>query len=357
MLDSLGPYKGLVIAFLYGFCSASMAFANKAVLSSYNFDYPFFLVTCQMVFAIILLESLRLAGGTSLVKFTFERGRSFILPSIFYAIHSVLSLSALSGMNIPMYGVIKRCSPVVILFLSAILLKKGWPQFSIIMSVSLITMGCIIAGYGDLAFDPNAYMFGISSVFSQSIYLVLVQKHAGDQSAAETLHLNSYNTLPLLLISSLVFGEFSQAIASFDPFNPGFVIMFAIVICIGCLLNYLLFLCTQFNSALTTSITGTIKTIVQTIIGMFTFGGINLNVFTIVGISMNLCGGVVYTYVKYRISQLRKRVITMEVNSESSTQNGVVINMPNGLSGLSGIPNGFTSENHTEDVKSDKGVL
>lgn len=142
----LSSYRGLIIAIFYGITSASMAFANKAVLSYYNFDYPFFLVTCQMAFAIILLEFLRLTQSTSLVRFNLQRGRDFLVPSIFYAVHSVLSLSALSGMNIPMYGVIKRCSPVVILFLTSVLLKKAWPNFAILVSVSMITLGCIIAG-------------------------------------------------------------------------------------------------------------------------------------------------------------------------------------------------------------------
>lgn len=95
---------GLAIAFLYGSCSASMAFANKAVLTSYSFNYPFFLVTCQMAISIVVLELLRLTGRTSLVRFTLSRGWMFLVPSIFYAANCVFALSALGGMNIPMYG-------------------------------------------------------------------------------------------------------------------------------------------------------------------------------------------------------------------------------------------------------------
>ncbi|ELU16612.1 hypothetical protein CAPTEDRAFT_101209 [Capitella teleta] len=329
-------YRGLIIALFYGITSASMAFANKAVLSHYNFDYPFFLVTCQMVVAIVLLESLRLTQTTSLVRFSLQRGRDFLMPSIFYAVHSVLSLSALSGMNIPMYGVIKRCSPVVILLLSAVVLKKGMPQTGIILSVGMITSGCLIAGerYGDLAFDPKAYMYGICSVFSQALYLVLVQKHASDQSALETLHLNSYNTLPMLFLCSVTLGEFTQAVNNFNMWDIGFVTTFTIVICVGCLLNYLLFLCTQFNSALTTSITGTVKTIIQTIIGFFTFGGMAVNLFTISGITVNLCGGVIYTYTKYRLAVLRKKQMTMETKVEEGNGllgNGVTISISNDI--------------------------
>jgi len=141
-----------------------------------------------------------------------------------------------------------------------------------------------VAGFGDLAFDPHAYFFGFASVLSQAMYLLLVQKHADDIGAAESLHLNSYNTLPMLLVCSVGSGELRSALHDFALSDLGFVVTFTVVTVFGCLLNYLLFLCTTYNSALTTSITGTLKTIIQTVIGMFTFGGISINIFTILGI-------------------------------------------------------------------------
>jgi len=137
---------GLAIALLYGSCSASMAFANKAVLTSYSFNYPFFLVTCQMAISITVLELLRLTGRTSLVPFTLSRGWLFLAPSVFYAANCVFALSALGGMNIPMYGLIKRCIPVAILGLGVVVLRKPLPSTSICLSVGMITVGCIIAG-------------------------------------------------------------------------------------------------------------------------------------------------------------------------------------------------------------------
>ena len=51
--------KSLAAALFYGTCSISMNFLNKAVLSSYNFNYPFFIMVCQMVTTIIFLDTLR----------------------------------------------------------------------------------------------------------------------------------------------------------------------------------------------------------------------------------------------------------------------------------------------------------
>lgn len=41
-----------------------------------------------------------------------------------------------------------------------------------------LQVGCIIAGIGDLAFDPWAYAFAFSSVISQALYLLLVEFQA-----------------------------------------------------------------------------------------------------------------------------------------------------------------------------------
>lgn len=134
-----------------------------------------------------------------------------------------------------------------------------------------------------MKFDLGAYTCGAASVLTQSIYLLMVQKHADDIGAAEGLHLNSYNTLPMLLLCSIGAGEFQLALANFRVTDVGFVLTFSIVIVFACLLNYLLFLCTTLNSALTTGVTGTLKSIFQTAIGMFTFGGISINVLTVLG--------------------------------------------------------------------------
>lgn len=137
---------GVIIALLFSIVSASMAFANKAVLSAYEYNYPISLVTVQMCFTILLIESLRFFRLLEIPSFTLQRGKDFFIPSLFYAINSVLALSALSSMNIPMYGLIKRCSPIVILLLGTVILGKGLPSLLVFISVGMVTTGCIIAG-------------------------------------------------------------------------------------------------------------------------------------------------------------------------------------------------------------------
>lgn len=79
-----------------------------------------------------------------------------------------------------------------------------------------------------------------------------------------------------------------------------FFLVFGTTIGVGILLNYSLFLCTGLTSALTTSVVGGLKAMVQTLLGLFTFGGVSHNVPTYVGISLNLLGGIGYIAAKYQ---------------------------------------------------------
>lgn len=56
-------------------------------------------------------------------------------------------------MNIPMYGALKRCTPLVNLVLAVVYLKKPLPSPLLLTSVFVITFGCVIAG--EFVFDAE----------------------------------------------------------------------------------------------------------------------------------------------------------------------------------------------------------
>ncbi|GBN59451.1 Solute carrier family 35 member D3 [Araneus ventricosus] len=192
-------------ALLYGICSTSMAFVNKLVITSYKFDFPFLIMACQMMFCIIFMEVLRMNSAIYIPKYSLKLGKSFLWPSMFYALHAITALHALSGMSIPMYVAVKRCSPIVTLLLSIVFLKKELPSKKIILAVILISSGCILAGLGDLELDLRAYAYGALSVLAQGTYLTLAQKSLEEMSALLVLYITSYNTVPIFIFASLFY--------------------------------------------------------------------------------------------------------------------------------------------------------
>lgn len=295
-----GRSKAFFVAVFYFTCSISMNFLNKAVVSSYDFNYPFFIMSCQMLATIIFLDISRLLKISKLSTYSLKEGVDFLPASLSFALHSTLSLMALHGMNIPMYGAIKRCTPLVNLILSVMILNKPFPSPLLTFSIALITVGVLVAGLGDLQFDGHAYTMGTLSVFAQAGYLTLVQKSSeqNHKSILEMLYVNSYNTLPIFLTVSMIMGEPSQVGEALSSVQSGFTVVFITLIISGCILTWAQFLCAAVCSALTTSMVGVSKSVIQTVVGFFTFGGVQFHPLNILGLVMNIFGGIIYTYIK-----------------------------------------------------------
>lgn len=331
--------KGALAALFYGICSVTSALVSKALMDTLEFDFPVFIMVAQMLFTITTLEILCFFKVLDLPPYSLKRGLSFAAPAIFYGTNSVLALTALSHMNIAMYGVLKRCVPLSTMLLSLAILKTGLPNRFTMCSVILLTVGCIIAGYGDLGFNLTAYICGIGSNFTQALYLLLVQKFSEHHvSVAETLQLNSFNTLPLLLLTAVLNGEITSISKYTHFWELNFQVMFFFSISVGMMLNYSLFLCTSLTSALTTSVVGGLKALVQTIIGLFTFGGISHNLATYIGITMNLTGGIAYIYARYSENKARPKTSFRKIMSSSVLKNGGA-----------GLSNGYTQSESTQE--------
>merc|ERR1712223_1155044 len=313
--------KSLAAALFYGTCSISMNFLNKAVVSSYNFNYPFFIMVCQMVTTIIFLDTMRMAGYLNLPPYSFRDGKEFLPASLLFALHATLSLFALHGMNIPMYGAIKRCTPLVSLILSVVVLRKSIPSKKIVLSILLITFGCLIASIGDLEFDGHAYAMGLLSVFAQGGYLTYVQRSSNEmkKSTLEMIHINGFNTLPFFAIVSMALMEPVKIAESNSVFEDGFLPVFVTLVISGCILTFSQFLCASVCSALTASLVGVAKSVLQTVIGFFTFGGVRFHPLNIMGLVLNTCGGVLYSYVKYKENERKKRQQDMDKHPSMSS--------------------------------------
>lgn len=156
-------------AICYFFLSTIMVFGNKYLLNTWSFDYPITLILSQTlltVFALykaknifkIKIENVFDSQHISSMKYQ-------IFTALFYSLHSITALKALSGLNIPMYATFKRCAPLVNLIIQRFYFNKpnqnrqGGHATKILLngSIILMTVGAVIAGLGDLTFDLKTY--------------------------------------------------------------------------------------------------------------------------------------------------------------------------------------------------------
>jgi solute carrier family 35 protein len=217
----------------------------------------------------------------------------------------VSSLKALSRMNIPMYVIFKRCVPLVNLMLSFLFFqkKKTVHTTNITASILLMTFGVILAGLGDIAFDANAYLYCGFSVICQALYFTSIQKCGETQkNPFQALFNSSCISWPVLMFCLSFTGEMHSVLENYDKFFTKFNFNLSLLVAILCgsTLCFSQFYCTMNNNAVTTSVIGVLKSVVQTGVGMFVFTDfVNLNALTLLGISINLIFGTWYTYLKY----------------------------------------------------------
>ena len=104
--------------------------------------------------------------------------------------------------------------------------------------------------------------------------------------------------IPLSLLM-LYTGEFSLVYAYGDWSNPFFLISFVSSCLMGFVLNYSTMLCSRVNSALTTTVIGTMKNVFITYIGMVLGGDYVYSNVNFVGVSISVLAGMMYSVFKF----------------------------------------------------------
>mmetsp|Transcript_18161 Transcript_18161/g.43435 ORF Transcript_18161/g.43435 Transcript_18161/m.43435 type:complete len:138 (-) Transcript_18161:805-1218(-) len=116
---------------------------------------------------------------------------------------------------------------------------------------------------------------------------------------------NSMLSLPFLIIASLAAGEWEAVAAHPHILEPQFLLTLFICLSFGNLLTYTQFLCTEKNSALTTTVVGQLKVVISTLIGWALWGG-SFNLMHLSGTALNTLGGVFYVHSKHLESKRRQ---------------------------------------------------
>ncbi|XP_023002432.1 UDP-galactose/UDP-glucose transporter 7 [Cucurbita maxima] len=305
-MDILGDsdknsYRSLSAAVSYGIASMAMVFLNKAVLMQYSHSMT--LLTLQQLATTLLIHFGRSMGYTKSKGLDMQTAKRILPVSLFYNANVAFALASLKGVNIPMYIAIKRLTPLAVL-IAGFFSGKARPTTQVILSVLLTAAGVLVAALGDFSFDLIGYSMAFTSVFFQTMYLVLVEKSGAEDglTSIEIMFYNSFLSLPFLLFLIIATGEFPDSLSLlFAKSNSfSFLVIFLLSLVIGIVLNFTMFLCTIVNSALTTTIVGVLKGVGSTTLGFVILGGVEVHALNVTGLVINTAGGVWYSYAKYQ---------------------------------------------------------
>ncbi|KAL6606042.1 hypothetical protein ACP70R_041695 [Stipagrostis hirtigluma subsp. patula] len=294
-------FLSLAAAFSYGIASMAMVFVNKAVIMQYVHSMT--LLTLQQIATALLIHFGQGLGISKRKEFSLTTAKKLLPVSLFYNANVGFALASLKGVNIPMYIAIKRLTPLAVL-VGGFVRGKGKPPTQVTLSVICTAAGVLIAALGDFSFDLYGYCMALTSVFFQTMYLVLVEKSGAEDglSSVDLMFYNSLLSIPFLFFLIIATGEFphSLSVLSAKTASLSFSVVLVMSLVMGIVLNFTMFWCTIVNSALTTTIVGVLKGVGSTTLGFVLLGGVEVHALNVTGLVINTFGGIWYSYAKYK---------------------------------------------------------
>ena len=190
----------------------------------------------------------------------------------------------------------------------------------------------------DLAFDLTGYAYVLVNNLFAASYTVYVKKRlsaakvSSNNFTVKTMIIFNYDIfspfkigayellynnallmfLPVVGVSLLV-DSWRSCFADFSGWSSvDFVATFAFACLAGFLMVWSTVLCTAYNSALTTAILGTLRSILVTYLGMYISSDYAFSVVNFIGLNVSMVGSLVYCYVVF-IGQKRRKTVKSEI--------------------------------------------
>lgn len=287
-------------AIFYAIASFLITVVNKTVLTSWSFPSFWMLSVGQIAAAIIILYMGKTLRMIKFPSFSSDIPRKiFPLPLVHFG-NMMFGLGATQALSLPMFTAIRRVSILMTMVLEMRILGVH-PSFTVQLSVWSMIIGALIAAWNDLRFTLHGYTYVmIVNVMTAANGVYLKQK-------LETVDIGKYGIMfynSLLIFFPALFGawlthDFDDAINYPYWTNPLFLAQFIGSCVMGFVLMYSNLLCTEYNSALTTSIIGCLKNVSVSYLGMFIGGDYVFSWWNCIGINVSVVGSLVYTYLVF----------------------------------------------------------
>ena len=242
----------------------SMILYNKLILSSWNFNHPFFLILCHTVMATILTQIIARFAPPSLMSGVHEgkvKWNDFfikIFPYVFCSCSSlVLSNKVYVYLSLGYIQMLKAIMPVPLLLMY---FASGREKLSLLQLLIVITIsfGVMLTSIGELHFSIVGFTIQISAVISDCLRVFLLDVVLKDLNL-DSLSMLYYTAPTLSCLLIVGFFVFEYETFPFERLDGVFSVVLATSGIIAFSLNLSIFILVSNTSSLIMTLAGPIK--------------------------------------------------------------------------------------------------
>eukprot|EP00184_Porphyridium_aerugineum_P003778 CAMPEP_0184699724 /NCGR_PEP_ID=MMETSP0313-20130426/5886_1 /TAXON_ID=2792 /ORGANISM="Porphyridium aerugineum, Strain SAG 1380-2" /LENGTH=385 /DNA_ID=CAMNT_0027158847 /DNA_START=209 /DNA_END=1366 /DNA_ORIENTATION=+ len=295
------------VLFMFNGSSLAAVFINKALMAAYNFRFSLTLYFFQAVCTVSIISILRLFGATPSMALGKETFLNLVPCAILSWCNVVCGLKALEHVNIPMFSTLRQLTVLFTLGSEIVALGK-YPSMGIFLSVLLMAAGSVMGGLTDSTFTVLGYVLVFMNNTLTALYLVFAKRALSNENSLSPLvlafYLFGFNSIPTFILwvgtgEAKVVYLLLTTNADYHTLSFGFMLMMSSVSAFA--ITYFTMLSTDLTSPLTTTVAAQVKTSLQNILGMFSWGYV-ANALNVTGLMIALAGNCAFALVKYKES-------------------------------------------------------
>lgn len=304
-LNKITHFHKISSALTYGISSFLITVINKIILT--NYEFPSFLVLSigQMTATIIILYFAQYFHITTFPKLkTINEIRNLFPLPVLHLGNMIFGLGSTQLLNLPMFTSLRRVGILSTMLMESMILNIK-PMLSIQISIYGMLFGALIAAANDITFNAKGYIYVMLSNVLTSANGVFLKHQLNSpmttinisSNATSLLYYNSLVMIIPLIIISWFTNDINQCM-QFKLWNTfDFLLAFFISCVMGFILLYSTFLCTEYNSALTTSVIGCLKNVLITYFGIIFSSDYLFSWWNVIGIHISIICSLYYSYV------------------------------------------------------------
>mmetsp|Transcript_13814 Transcript_13814/g.16456 ORF Transcript_13814/g.16456 Transcript_13814/m.16456 type:complete len:367 (+) Transcript_13814:18-1118(+) len=292
-------------AIFYAVASLWTVFVMKVVLTSYGFPSSLFLGLCQFILTTIVFSTLGMLGWVGNIVFPTPKLILQVCPlTAIFLMNVVSGLGGTKELSLPMFTVLRRFSIFFTMVLEAWVFGKS-VSLSVKAAVGMMLGGAMVAAASDLSFDPQGYAFVLvndvcTAMYGVAIRYALSNKKINISNNSLVLYNSALSAIALGCFMFFTRYEELEKCRDFALWHDlTFRALFLSAATAGCVLNYAIFLCTQQNSALTTTVVGCLKNVTTSYVGLVLGGDYVFSYLNFAGLNVSIAGSLFYSWVTF----------------------------------------------------------